>query len=243
MLCVDGTASEPGRPTESAFPSRVRVVSGRRLRQIAVLATLVMASLAASHELIYLLTYGAGPEYALAMRDGGHDRYWTSFILTVAGVSLVLTVIAVRLLHRLHRQTSLVRTGRLSEDRGFGLFARQAARLWLLVSAGTVAAYLAQENLETIAAGHPVPGLEVASGDHAVALPVITLMSLLVALVGALVRWRRHVLLARLHRSWGPVRRRARRTLRPSAISRPASTRGVRSHGLRAPPASGPVTA
>lgn len=202
-----------------------------------VLATLVMASLAASHELIYLLAHGAGVEYDRAMREGGHDRYWTSFVLTVAGITLVLALVAVRQLRRLHRQTSLVRAGRLRvDDAGLGLFARQATRLWLLVSAGTSLAFIVQESLETLAAGHPLPGLNVASGEHAVALPAIAFVSLLVTLVGALVRWRRHMLLARLHRSSGPVRRRAPRTLRLSSISRPTSISVVRSHGLRAPP-------
>lgn len=219
-------------------------MSGRRLRQIAVLATLVLASLAASHELIYLIAHGAGAEYARAMREGGHDRYWTSFVLTVAGVTLALAVVSVRQVLRLLRQTALVRAGRLKvDDGGLGLFARQAMRLWLLVSAGTIIAFMAQENLETFAATDSVPALGVVSGEHAVALPVIGFVSLLVALVGALVRWGRHALLARLHQSLNPVRQRAPRTLRPSSIGRPASASAVRSHGLRAPPLSVPSIA
>lgn len=211
-------------------------MSGRHLRTIVVLATLVMASLAASHELIYLLAHGAGAEYARAMREGGHDRYWTSFVLTVAGITLVLALIAVRQLRRLHRQASLVRAGRIRvDDAGLGLFVRQAMRLWLLVSTGTSLAFIAQENLETPAAGHALPGLDVVSGEHAIALPVIAFVSLLVALVGALVRWGRRALLARLRLVSNAVRR-APRTLRPSSVCRPASTSTVRSHGLRAPP-------
>lgn len=208
------------------------------------MATLVMAALAASHELIYLLAYGTGAEYARAMREGGHDRYWTSFILTIIGISLLLAVIAGRQLRRLHRQTSMVRAGRLQvHDGGFGLLARQATRLWLLVSAGTVLAFLSQENLETVAAGHELPGLDVVTGEHAVAIPIIAFMSLLVALVGALVGWGRHVLLARLRGSLHPVRRRAPRTMRPSSVRVPASTRAVRWHGLRAPPSAVALTA
>lgn len=203
-----------------------------------------MAALAASHELIYLLAHGAGAEYARAMREGGHDRYWTSFVLTVAVVTLVLVVVAVRQLRRLQRQTSLVRAGRLNvDDRGVGLFARLAAGLWMPVFASTFVAFVVQENLETVGAGHLLPGLDVVSGEHAIAVPVIALMSLLVALVGALVRWGRHVLLARLHRSSGPIRRRAPRALRPSSVSQPTFTSAVRSHGLRAPPMSVPLIA
>ncbi len=212
-------------------------MTARRLRQFAVVATLVLASLAASHELIYLLAHGPGAEYARAMQEGGHDRYWTTFILTVAVVSLGLVAVALRQIRRLSRQASMIRTGRLSvDDRGLGLLARLTARLWLLVGPATSVAFIVQENLETTTAGHPLPGMGVVSGEHAVALPVIAFASLLVALIGALVRWGRHVLLARLRRSLWPVRRRAPRTLRPSSISRPTSASTVRSHGLRAPP-------
>lgn len=219
-------------------------VSGRRLGRIAVLATLVMAALAASHQLIYLLAHGTGAEYARAMREGGHDRYWTSFVLTVAMVTVVLGVVAVRQLRRLQRQTSLVRAGQLNvDDRGVGLFARLVAGLWMPVSAGTFVAFVTQENLEMMGAGRLLPGLHVVSGEHAIAVPAIALMSFLVALVGALVRWGRHVLLARLHLSSGLIRRRAPRALRPSSVNLPTSTSTVRSHGLRAPPMPVPLIA
>lgn len=214
-------------------------MSGRPLRQISVLATLVLASLAASHEVIYLLAHGVGAGYARAMQEGGHDRYWTTFVLTVAGVTVALAIVAVGQLRRLVGQAFLVRGGRLSvDDRNFALFARLTARLWLPVAAGTAMLFIVQENLETATAARQLPGLDVVSGEHALALPVIALVSLLVALVGALVRWGRHVLLARLRRSLAPVRHRAQRIRRPSSITRPASSIAVHSHGLRAPPSS-----
>lgn len=198
-----------------------------------------MACLAASHELIYLIAHGIGVEYVRAMQEGGHDRYWTSFVLTVAAVAAALALITFSQIRRLRHQASLVRAGRLSvDDRGYGLLARLIARLWLLVAAGTVVAFLGQENLETITAGHPLPGIDVISGEHAVALPVMVVTSLLVACVAALVRWGRHLLLARLRRSLGPARRPATRTLRPPFIPVPPAAVGVHSHGLRAPPGS-----
>lgn len=200
-----------------------------------------MACLAASHELIYLIAHGIGAEYVRAMQEGGHDRYWTSFVLTVAGVAAALALIAFRQIRRLRHQASLVRTGQLRvDDRGYGLLARLIARLWLLVAAGTVLAFLGQENLETVTAGHPLPGFDVVSGEHAVALPVIVVAGLLVACVAALVRWGRHLLLARLRRTLGPARRPPTRTRRPPFIPVPTTAVGVHSHGLRAPPWSSP---
>lgn len=219
-------------------------MSGRRLKQVAVVAALVLASLAASHELIYLFAHGAGVEYVRAMQEGGHDRYWSSFVLIVAGVTLALSIVAVGQIRRLTRQASLVRAGRLRvEDRGFGLLARLVGRLWLVVAAGTSFAFFFQENLETVTAGHPLPGPAVVSGDHAIALPVMAVVSLLVALVAGLVRWGRHVLLARLRRSLAPARRRAPRTVRPGFLARPAFPDTVQCHGLRAPPLVQPSSA
>lgn len=219
-------------------------MTGSRSHQAVVVASLVMASLAVGHELIYLFAHGAGADYARAMQEGGHDRYWTSFLLTVFGVSLVLSIIACRQILRLQRQASLARAGRLSIDDGdLGFLSRLTRRLFLFVSAGTTLAFFAQENLETLAAGHPLPGLDVISGEHAIALPVVAVVSLLVALVGALFQWGRHVLVARLRRSAEPVRQHAPRVSRPAATTVPSSVTDVRSHGLRAPPTLAPSSA
>lgn len=113
-----------------------------------------MASLAASHELIYRLAHGAGAGYVRAMQEGGHGQYWTGFILTVAGVTIALAAVALHQIRRLLRQTSQARAGQLHvRDSGLGLFGRLPARLWLSVAAGTLVAFVAQENVELVATG------------------------------------------------------------------------------------------
>lgn len=198
-----------------------------------------MASLAASHELIYLLAHGSGAEYARAMQEGGHDRYWTSFVLIVVAVTIGLGVVALFQIRRLQRQAVEAKAGRLNiEDQGLGLFGRLAIRLWLSVTVGAVVTFFIQENVETITAGHPLPGANVIAGEHGLALPVITFVSLIVAIVGALVRWGRHVLLAGLRRGLARAIRRVPRLPHPQSVDRPPSIVAVRSNGLRAPPVS-----
>ena len=212
----------------------------RTFRGSLVVVAMVMASLAVSHELIYLLAHGTGDAFARAMQAGGHDGYWLQFALTVAGVTLGLSVVAVRQLRRLRQQSDAASAGRLViRDTGRAVLGRMTGGLWLLVAAGTALAYVAQENLEVFAMTGRLPGLEVVTGAQIAAIPMIALTSLVVAVVGALMRWRRHVLLARIRAARAPIRRTPARARRPASAERLRSLTTTRSHGLRAPPDRG----
>lgn len=213
-------------------------MSGRGLRAFTITGALVLAALALSHELIYLLAHGVGEGYARAMQEGGHDRYWTSFVLIVVVVTGYLGVIVAAQWRRLRRLAADVQAGTARLKRG-GLdrFIELLRPLWLRVSGGSIAAYFIQENVETASIGAPLPGLGVLGGEHAIALPVLLAVSLAVAAVGALVGWRREVLLARIRAA---ARRRLRApaaTPRPAlVVDRPAGRYEVRRNGVRAPP-------
>lgn len=214
------------------------MVSGRGLRAFSITGALVLASLALGHELIYLLAHGFGDGYARAMQEGGHDRYWTSFVLIVLVVTGCLGVIATAQWRRLRRLAADVQAG-TARLKGGGLdrFFELLRPLWIRVSAGTIAAYLIQENVETASIGAPLPGLGVLGGEHAIALPVLLAVSLVVAAIGALVGWRREVLLARIRAAAMRRLRAPAATLRPAlVIDRPAGRREGRRNGVRAPP-------
>ncbi len=205
-----------------------------------------MASLAVSHELIYLVAHGTGDEFAQAMQAGGHDGYWFQFALTIAGVTLALSAVAVRQLHRLRHQADAVSAGRLVvRDTGRRILARMTGQLWLLIAGGTVLAYVAQENIEVFAMMGRLPGLDVVTGAQIAAIPVIALTSLVVAVVGGLMRWRRHVLLARIRAALAPIRRTpapmrqvSRRPSGHAPRRRPAPTGCARRHIRGSPPRS-----
>ncbi|MDA8202259.1 MAG: hypothetical protein M0Z49_05805 [Chloroflexi bacterium] len=213
-------------------------MSGHGLRAFTITGALVLAALALGHELIYLLAHGFGEGYARAMQESGHDRYWTSFVLIVLVVTGCLGVVAAAQWRRLRRLAADVQAGTVRlQGGGLDRFLELLGPLWLRVSAGTIAAYLIQENIETASIGAPLPGLGVLGGEHMIALPVLFAVSLAVAAVGALVGWRREVLLARIRAA---ARRRFRAVvavLRPAlAVDRPASRREGRRNGVRAPP-------
>lgn len=218
-------------------------MSPSAFRKFAVVATLVLAAMAAGHELVYLLSHGPGDGYAAAMREGGHDRYWTSFVLVVLSVTAGLAAVAAAQLRRLRRLAATVHVAGVEvADGGVRPFLGLLGGLWLRVAVITSIGYLVQENLETASAGATVPGLGVLGGEHAVALPILVFVSLVVAAVGALVGWRREVLLARLRvrTAFPPGRGEGIRL--PSAAALPHPSIEPRRNGVRAPPAMFPQT-
>lgn len=214
-------------------------VGGRGLRAFTITGTLVLAALALSHELIYLLAHGSGEGYVRAMQEGGHDRYWTSYVLIVLVVTGCLSVVAAAQWRRLQRLAADVNAGTVRlKGGGLDRFFALLRLLSLRVSAGTIAAYLFQENVETASIGSPVPGLGALGSEHAIALPVLVVVSLVVAAVGALVGWRREILLARIRAAAGCPLRVPAATLRPASDGDRLTTnrREGRRNGVRAPP-------
>ncbi len=210
-----------------------------RLSSLVVPGVLSLAALALSHELIYRIAHGAGEGYEAAMREGGHDSVWTSFLPIVAlVVTSGLSVVGVWQVRRLRRlaaamRAKSVRVGDVGPSRFFGLL----GPLWLRLAVAVVVVYVLQENIETARTGASLPGLGVLGGEHVLALPVMVAASFLVAAVGALVGWRREVILARLLAAAQRPLRTASTTRRPSVSSdRPRGITEERRNGVRAPP-------
>ena len=202
-----------------------------RLAVALSLITLVLA-----HQLVYLATYGARAGVELART--GHDVQWS---LTVASVALLtngMAALAVRELVRLSRQACSA-AGVAVDPRTSG--ARHLARdmfvLWIPTFVAAAALFVLVENAERLAAGLPAPGLAVLSAStFSDPLLIFEFVSGVVALVAALYRWRRDVLVARIRavtRRWP----RARATFLPAAnqIIRQPSAFALRPPG-RAPP-------
>ena len=208
-----------------------------RLIPVATFVTLVLAILAVSHELTYVVAHGLGQGYNEAMVNGGHEAYWGAFLATTLAAVAALFAAAVTQMRRLLRLSERVRmSGVVVRDCGSRPLLRAVARRWPRLMAASSIAFLVQENLERMGAGSD-PGLQVVTGDRAVALPLLLLASLAVAIVAAIYRWRRDVLLA-IVRTGMRSRRRTAPAPRPTGVWSPAATSvGNRLHGLRAPPA------
>jgi hypothetical protein len=174
------------------------------------LVSLVAAALLLAHTAIYAAEDGLGGAFATAMTSNGHGDWWLPLILVVFGagattIGLVLWRLA-RLEGRAHGMTwRRRRRGDPSYLVEVGGISRRLVPLVLGL-------FLVQENLESLAAHGRLLGIDAIVGSHPLAIPVVALVGLALAFVGALVRWRTAVLRRRLANGTAPERRRLGRS-------------------------------
>ncbi len=150
-----------------------------------------------AHDVIFLVTYRGGTGAALLR--SGHDERWTSTVIVVAVLAVGLLATGVARLVELARLAGALDTGSSRIRHGRTYLLRHLLRGWLIVFTLTVVLFLGVENLEHLSVGLPAPGLGVLRSPEYQAAPLIlAAVSLLVALVEALYRWRHEVLVARI---------------------------------------------
>src|SRR5690349_6459670 len=139
-------------------------MSSLRLRSVGLVAALTLATVAVSHHLVYLLSHRARAGYAGAMTQHGHDATWTDILVVVGGAVLVTSIAAARQLVRLRRQAAGL--GPSAAHPGVRHLAVGFLHLLVILTLLATAAFLVQENLELLAAGHAMSGLGAVTGDH-----------------------------------------------------------------------------
>lgn len=209
-----------------------------RARRWAILAPLSLVAFVLSHQIVFLHTWGNA--YGDALRRSGHGTPWTIAIVTVLLLTGALTLAAVREFARLAgRARELERRRRPPPDERAVALLRPMLRLWPAVAAGAIGLFVLVENLEHVAAGATAHGLSVlGSAEYYGPLPILALVSLAVAFIGALFGWRRAVLLARIRATAAAFGRPAAQRLPRDGRSgdrRPETHIGRRLSG-RAPP-------
>ena len=198
---------------------------------------MTLVALVVAHNLVFLLAYGAGYDEALA--HSGHDGTWGAAVAGVLAGGAGLLVLGTWRLYRLGlvARTLAPTEGRLAPN--IGGFGRGLAWLWLRLVSATAPLFVLQENLEHLKSGEGLPGLSVlGSAEYPRAALVIAGVALAVALVGALFRWRRNLLVARIAAALRRLRPRLARVVRRPPADRdrrPESLVG-RSLAARAPP-------
>jgi hypothetical protein len=158
---------------------------------------MTLVSLVVAHNLVFLLAYGSGYDEALA--HSGHDGAWGTAVAVVLAAALGLVGLGTWRLHRLGVVARALAATEGGLRPGPNGFARFLVGLWLRLVGATTLLFVIQENLEHQRVGEELPGLAVlGSAQYPNAVFVIAAISLAVAFVVALFRWRRDVLVARI---------------------------------------------
>ncbi len=177
-------------------------------------SALALVVFALAHNLTFLVTYDQNAGEALART--GHGPQWTATLILVAILAAALAIAAAARLLQLSRLAhDLDGVATNPAHGGTRELGRDLVRAWLQILGCSLVVFVGAENLERVTAGLPAPGLGVlGSGEYHLALAVFALTALAAALVEALYRWRRDVLVALIAAArarWGRDRSPARR--------------------------------
>jgi hypothetical protein len=191
-------------------------------------------ALLVSHDAVYLAQVGPGSELANSLRTAGHG-YWgiASLGLALAGVTATTAVIL--RLRRLRSRASELGARTQTTARGYGTRALACwGRLFALVAIG----FMIQESIEHgLIHGHFV-GLGALIGpEYPLALPVLGVITLVGALLGAVVHRVETDLMASITNALRRLERPPRRLVRPPLrLSVRLQTMLAQANSGRAPP-------
>jgi hypothetical protein len=130
----------------------------------------------------------------------GHGNAWNETVVVVAGLAVALAFAGLARLAWLARMARRLDGGRSTAPRvGRGPLVQGLRRAWLAIFPISLALFIVVENVERMSAGLPAPGLDVMGslGIAGIAL-LFGIVAGVAALVDALYRWRRAVLIARI---------------------------------------------
>ncbi len=183
------------------YRGRVIVLTTPRLARfgrLARLAVLLLFALFVAHDAVYVAQYGFGARYAAAMTAVGHDAWFAPASLIIGSIAALVATVAVLRLGRLTiRSSSVPCAGSAFIDVGPS-YLQELRSTWLRLFPAVVVLFTLQENAEAALSGHPIPGLDLLFGaGSGLVLPILAMVTFLLAVLGAAVRWRTRVLLAR----------------------------------------------
>lgn len=173
-----------------------------RIWQLMRFGLLALVGLLLGHEAVYATEYGLGQRLAMAMAASGHDGYWSLFTAAAAGAVLVLAA---------HASVRLLATARGLADesaeepaldrppgsRGSSPYLAELRVVWPPLFLFVAVAFAIQENVERLLSTGVLTGLGVV-GSNPLVLPILALVTGVLAALGAAVRWRVGALEARL---------------------------------------------
>jgi hypothetical protein len=206
-----------------------------------LVVALALVTVVAGHNLVFLATYGAS-SYASALATTGHGLAWTLAVVSTAAIGTVLAGLGVERVWSLNRRARLIGGRGNLRLEGVAALGRDLVWLWLALLVVGLAAFVAIENVERLAAGQQLPGLAAMAGGALSPIGVFVGVSGVIAFVAALYVWRTAQLIAEIVARLRRWRRAVDLPARRFAIvdRRSASAIGRRAAG-RAPPRLAPA--
>jgi len=170
----------------------------RTWRDRARLGLLAAVTFVLAHDIAFLLTFGSSWQAVLART--GHGNAWNDTALVVVGLAVALAIAGLARLGRLARMARSLGGGRSTAPQaGHGALVQGLRRAWLAIFPVSLALFIVVENVERMSAGLPAPGLDVMGSLGFAGIAVLFgIVAGVTALVDALYRWRRAVLIARI---------------------------------------------
>jgi hypothetical protein len=173
---------------------RLRTVHRHRDLERARLGALAVVGALLAHDAVFAAQYGVGPDRDLALAATAHG-YWPAFVALAVLAGAAGLGVAIAGFLRLRR---LLRGLPAAPAQGPG-YLRTVARLWPRLAFLVAAAFLVQENVEHVLAGAAAPGLWALAGPwYPLAIPVILVVTGLLAAVGGWLGWHHESLVRRL---------------------------------------------
>ena len=161
---------------------------------------LIAASLLVAHDGVYAAQYGVGARLAARMSASGHDGiYWPLFSVLGATGAVALGLLAARELLLLSRKVGALDSRSDPQRTAAPGYWRELANLWPRLFLLVTPLFVLQENVEHVLSHGHVIGIGALTGpEYPLALPVLVVVTLLLAALGGLVRWRVAILRERL---------------------------------------------
>jgi hypothetical protein len=171
------------------------------------LGLLAAVTFVLAHDIAFLLTFGSSWQAVLART--GHGNAWNETALVVVALAVALVFAGLARLAWLARMARRLDGGRHTAPRvARGALVQSLRRAWLAIFPISLALFIVVENVERMSAGLPAPGLDVMGSLGFAGIAVLFgIVAGITALVDALFRWRRAILIARIEAA---RRRRAR---------------------------------
>lgn len=152
---------------------------------------LALVALVATHTVVYAGQSGSGERFAAAMSSGGHDGWWLPACALIGACGTAVLLRALAAIGHLEVAVASFQPSLDPSTEARPPIGREIVGIWRRLLPTVVLLFAVQENVEEVLAHGRMPGFDLLLGTGALlVVPTLLLVTLAVAALGGLVRWR-----------------------------------------------------